>query len=39
MQCRAYRRASSAYKEGKPTSEQTELLTKVDRWRREDEEH
>jgi len=35
--CRAYREAKNAYDHGKPTKEQTELLTMVDTWRLEED--
>jgi len=35
--CRTYRRATTAYDSGKPTTEETELLTQVDSWRNEED--
>jgi hypothetical protein len=34
--CRTYRRATTAYDTGKPTAEESELLTQVDEWRNEE---
>jgi len=38
MDCRAYRQACRTYEDGKLTKDQSELLARVDQWRREEEE-